>query len=206
MEYALGERLKESDERLVEIAREAPEGDTRAFERLVERHQRKVAANCRYLTRHADDAEDLAQEVFVKAFFNLRGFQGRSAFRTWLQRIKVNHCLNHLKKKQGKVFVDVEDPHTAHAEELRVEPAAERNLASEGAQRLIGRILDSMSDTLRIPLIMRDMDQLSYQEIADALGIGLSAVKMRIKRAREEFQARFREAGGEPSPGGTERK
>ena len=89
------------DEELVEQARRAPEGDLRAFEKLVLIHQRRVVANCRYITRDPNNAEDLAQEVLVKAFFGLGGFEGRSSFGGWLQRIKINHCLNHLKNRSG---------------------------------------------------------------------------------------------------------
>ncbi len=177
-----------SDEELVEQAREAPAGDLRAFESLVERHQHKVKANCRYLSGSQVDSEDLAQEVFIKAFFGLRKFEGRSKFSTWLQRIKVNHCINFLKKRKGKTFVDVEDPVVQSAEALAVAPRAERFVERQPDRQRIGEVLDLMSETLRIPLVMRDMDDLSYQEIAAELGIGLSAVKMRIKRGREEFR------------------
>jgi RNA polymerase sigma-70 factor (ECF subfamily) len=198
---ALGDSAeRSSDEALVEQARLAPEGDRRAFEVLVERHQRKILANCRYLSRSPDDAEDLAQEVFIKAFFNLRRYEGRSLFRTWLQRIKVNHCLNFLKKREGKTFVDVEDPARHHAEELRVEPDAERGADAQGERQRITQVLDSLSDTLRVALVMRDLDGMSYQEIAEALGIGLSAAKMRIKRAREEFRRLYEQMARSAAP------
>jgi DNA-directed RNA polymerase specialized sigma24 family protein len=100
-----GSSLADPDEKLLQQAREAPEGDLRAFEMLVLRHQRRVVANCRYITRDANNAEDLAQEVLVKAFFGLRGFEGRSSFGSWLQRIKINHCLNYLKKQAGLSLV-----------------------------------------------------------------------------------------------------
>ncbi|HHN75422.1 MAG TPA: hypothetical protein ENK10_09365 [Acidobacteria bacterium] len=74
---------------------------------------------------------------------------------------------------------------------------------SENQRRTIDLVLDSMTDTLRAPLLMRDLDGLSYQEIADLLGIGLSAVKMRIKRAREEFRARYETLTEAPETGGT---
>lgn len=185
------EERVDGDQDLIDRIRSAPDGDTRAFEVLVERYKERVVGNCRYLLRSANDAEDLAQEVFVKVFFALQKFEGRSAFKTWLQRIKVNHTLNHIKKQQGKTFVDVDDPAVATAEQLSVKPMAERKTASGEARELIGITLDSLSDSLRVPLILRDMDHLSYQEIADLLGIGLSAVKMRIKRAREEFRSSY---------------
>lgn len=186
------------DEDLVRQAQDAPPGDSLAFERLVEKHQEHVVTNCRYLSRSAADADDLAQEVFVKAYFAIERFEHRASFKSWLQRIKVNHCLNFLKKRQGKVFVDVDDPGVAAEPALAVRPRAER-LAQSGEHReRIAEILDAMSDTLTVPLIMRDMDGLSYQEISDALGIRLSATKMRIKRAREEFRRQF-ELGDDPA-------
>jgi RNA polymerase sigma-70 factor (ECF subfamily) len=186
-------RPTESDEDLLERARRAGEGDTRAFDELVRRYQEKILANCRYLTRSPHDSEDLAQEVFVKAFFGLRHFEGRASFRTWLQRIKVNHCLNHIKKRSGKVLVELDEIGGETAAPLQVGPTAERNVSARDDRRLIAQVLDAMSDTLRIPLVMRELDRMSYQEIAELLGVGLSAIKMRIKRAREEFQRRFRE-------------
>ncbi len=182
---------EDPDALLVELARQAPSGDTRHFEALVKKHQSKVVANCRYITRAPADAEDLAQEVFVKVFFALSRFEQRSKFSTWLQRIKINHCLNHLRKGEGKTFVDVEDPAVARDPSLHVEPTAERRISAADDRGRIDAALDALTDTLRIPLIMRDADELSYDEIAQTLGIGLSAVKMRIKRGREEFRRLF---------------
>lgn len=179
------------DEELLRKAREAPEGDLRPFEQIVLRYQRRVVANCRYITRDPNNAEDLAQEVMVKVFFGLHSFEGRSSFRHWLQRVKVNHCLNHLKKSEGRSYVGVEEPEAEGFEQLQVQATAERQAEAIGGRQLIGRVLDSMSKTLRIPLILCDMDELSYEEVAKVLGISLSAAKMRIKRAREEFKTRY---------------
>ena len=190
---------RESDDQLVELARAGGNGDTRPFETLVRRHQGFVVANCRVITRSAADAEDLAQEVFVKAFFGLRRFEGRAQFRTWLQRIKVNHCLNHLRKTRGAIMVDIDDVASEDHRAMRTPPTAHVELqALEDRERIVS-VLDAMSDTLRIPLMLRDGDGQSYEEIAAQLGIGLSAVKMRIKRAREEFKERFARAS--PRPG-----
>jgi len=178
----------QTDEQLVAAAQKAMSGDVRAFDQLIRRHQEKVFTNCRYLSGSADDAQDLAQEVFIKAYFSLARFESRSSFGTWIQRIKVNHCLNFLRRKKGKTLVDVQDTSIANEPELRVDPAAGERLISEQEQKSIKAALDQMPDTLRVALIMRDMDGFSYQEIADDLGIGLSAAKMRIKRSREAFR------------------
>ncbi len=180
-----------TDEELARRSRRGVAGDQRAFETLVARHSRRVLANCRYLTGSPNDAEDLAQEVFVKAYLGLARFEGRAQFGTWLQRIKINHCLSYLKARDGRQFVDIEDPELEHVPELHTAPSAERDVMSNVERERITRALDSLSNTLRIPLILRDADGLSYEEIAQALGIGLSAVKMRIKRGREQFRARY---------------
>lgn len=183
----------DADEVLVEQAQTATPGDTRAFETLVKRHKGHVAANCRSLSGSETDAEDLAQEVFVKAYFAMRTFERRSKFKTWIQRIKINHCLNYLRKRKGKSFLDIDDPAMQSEQELQVDVSAEGRNETMGNRERVQEILDTLPDTLRIPLTMCDMDGHSYQEIAESLGIGLSATKMRIKRGREEFRRRFQE-------------
>lgn len=178
------------DNELLTQAQEALEGDTRAFEELVRRHQAKVLTNCRYLSGSPSDAEDLAQEVFVKAYFGLARFERRSSFETWIRRIKSNHCINFVTKKRVQT-VDV-DPVVAE-NAARAEAKAERHLEQEDTREQVGAVLLEMTETLRIPLILRDMDGMAYEEIAEELGIGLSAVKMRIKRGREEFRRIFAE-------------
>ena len=180
------------DEQLVEHCVRAPGGDVSAFEYLVKRHQDRVLANCRYLTGSSVEAEDLAQEVFVKAFFGLRGFERRSKFSTWLQRIKINHCLNFNKKRRRVTFVSVDAPEMASQPDLQTAPQAERTVVSKDQRQRIEAILDEMSENLRVPLVLRDSDGLSYAEIAEQLELSLSAVKMRIKRGREEFGRRYR--------------
>jgi RNA polymerase sigma-70 factor (ECF subfamily) len=179
-----------SDQELVERVKRRPE-DWVPFETLVHRHQDKVLANCRYLTRSARHAEDLAQEVFIKAFFGLPRFEGRAAFRTWLQRLKVNHCLNFLSRRDRAIFVDAEDPGLETEKAMQAPPTAEAGLERLEQQRRIDKALDALSDALRVPLVMREVDGLAYREIADTLGLGISAVKMRIKRARQEFRERY---------------
>jgi RNA polymerase sigma-70 factor, ECF subfamily len=184
----------DTDEDLVSQAQGAAEGDLRAFEELVLRYQGQVVANCRYITRDPNNAEDLAQEVLVKAFFGLRSFEKRSTFGYWLKRIKAHHCVNHIKKEHARSYVSVEEPEADGLEELTVPATAEQFAEEISDRNFIGAVLDSMSNSLRIPLVLCDMDGLSYEEVAHSLGIGLSATKMRIKRAREEFRQRYQKA------------
>lgn len=185
---AAAERREESDEALVARLRDGGVGDLQAFEILVERYQERVVANCRYLSGSAADAADLSQEVFVKAYFGLGRFEARSTFSTWLQRIKINHCLNFLEQSKRQSHVALQDLPAATPQQMRVEPRGEQDLVAREERVQIRAVLDAIPETLRIPLILRDMDGLSYQEIATHLGIGLSAVKMRIKRGRAEFR------------------
>lgn len=188
------------DQALVTQAQAAPDGDTRAFEALVDRHQELVTTNCRFITRSADDAEDLAQEVFVKAYFAMGRFEGRSSFKSWIQRIKVNHCLNFLRARKDQTTVDATDEVYAGEPELQVAPRAERQLERDDERARIAAALDSLSENLRVALVLRDLDGLAYEEVAERLGIGLSATKMRIKRAREEFRARYQEIARAQEP------
>lgn len=175
------------DAALVARARSAPPGDTRAFDDLVARHRGRVVANCRYLTS-GDDAEDLAQEVLVKAYFALRKYEQRSKFSTWLYRIKVNHCLNHRRSERRRAGDMTLDDAPPSADALTV--AAEADLALDRAADAarVRAAVAGLSETLRVPLVMRELDEMSYEEIAAALGLSLPAVKMRILRARQALR------------------
>ncbi len=186
-----GRNMSDNDTNLVAEATAARPGDLRAFDQLVKRHQSRVQTNCRFLSGNEEDALDLAQEVLVKAYFNLARFESRSSFGTWLNRIKVNHCLNHLRRQRDRTFVDIQDPVLASDAALHSRHVADAAATGSDTRRQVSRVLDGMPETLRVPLILRDMDGLSYQEIAAELQLGLSAVKMRIKRAREEFRTAY---------------
>lgn len=179
------------DDELVDQARRALPGDHRAFEELVRRHQGRVLANCRYVSGSPDDAQDLAQEVFVKVYYALAKFEGRSQFKSWLHRVKTNHCLNFLRKNKGVHFL-AEDIHDLEPGlELQTPASAERRAIVRSEAEHIRAVLDEMPEKLRIALVLRDLDGFAYEEISEMLDIKLSATKMRIKRAREEFRRRF---------------
>lgn len=182
---------EQTDEQLVTEAKAAPAGDLRAFGELVRRHEVAVKTNCRYMSGSPTDAEDLAQDVFVKAYFGLKRFEGRSSFQTWIKRIKANHCINFVKKRAQRSFRDVQDPTVEGSDELRVEPVGMSGLEGASRRARIRAALDSVPASLRIPLILRDLDGLSYQDIAEEMDIGLSAAKMRVKRGREAFREQY---------------
>ncbi|MBP7779384.1 MAG: sigma-70 family RNA polymerase sigma factor [Acidobacteria bacterium] len=183
------------DAALVERAKGARGGDTRAFDELIVRHRSRVVANCRYLTS-ANEAEDLAQEVLVKAYFALRKYESRARFSTWLYRIKVNHCLNHRRaerRRDGEMALDDAAPDAAA---LRVSPDADQAIDRAADVSRVRAAVAGLPETLRQALVMRELDEMSYDEIALALGVSLSAVKMRILRARQELRTALGADGG----------
>ena len=186
-----------SDEDVLERHRAAPEGDLRAFELLVNRHEGHVRANCEFISGHREEARDLAQEVFVKAYFALQTFRGESAFRTWLRRIKVNHCLNHVAKRKTDDDVPLSDELESSNPGFRVE--AEDTLEEQQLEADVAAVLLTLPETLRIPLVLYDMDGFTHPEIASALGIGLSAVKMRVNRGRAQFREEWTKRSEERS-------
>ena len=182
-----------SDAELVAEAVSAAPGDTRAFDELVVRQQGHIRANCRFIVDDAEAALDLAQEAFVKAYFALSGFEGRSSFRTWLRRIKVNQCLSFRERHRRDPELVLFEARPEDSPGLRVPPVAQERVEALEVQERIARTLEQIPDTLRVPLVLRDMDGFSYREIQELLGIGLSAVKMRILRGRTAFREAWAE-------------
>ncbi len=151
-----------------------------AFERLVTRRQNQVYTLCYRLVGDAAAAEDLTQEVFTKVFLNLKSFEERSAFSSWLYRIAYNHCLNYLDKRKREAAGI-----SAYAEEQemrRQEPSPEK--FSESMQQ----VLNQLSEEQRSILILKYVLELELTEIAQVLELTVGAVKMRLLRAREEFR------------------
>ena len=185
-----------TDSSLVEWTRQALPGDHRAYRELILRHQSLVLTNCRCLTGLDHDSEDLAQEVFIKAYFGLGRFEERAQFKTWVQRIKVNHCLNHIRSQKGRSFSSIEaedeDQESLRSSIPREALTRDSHEAAIEAKSDVDRALRALPDDYRIPLILCDLDGYSYQEAADELGIGMSALKMRVKRGRNFFRVAYR--------------
>jgi len=165
------------------------EGDDSAFAGLVHLYQDRVYNLCRHLLGRPQDAEDAAQETFIKAYRNLGRFTPQASFYTWLYRIAVNTCLDHQKRP----FFESLFRRSAEGEEfLAVEPAdlltPERLYESKQMNQMVQRCLARLSPKLRAVLVLKEMEGLSYEEIASVLDISLGTVKSRISRAREEMR------------------
>jgi RNA polymerase sigma-70 factor (ECF subfamily) len=177
-----GEPL-DPDRALVEAA---AGGSREAFDELVRRHQGAMITLARVLTSGRGDAEDLAQDVFVRAWRNLGAFRGESTFRTWLHRVAIN-VIRTSRSRQGRLlrlFVarDTGDraPETASGEE-----AVDATLAR---RQIIDRALAALPDDLRVAVTLRDLQGLEYKEIAEALDMPIGTVESRIFRARQKLK------------------
>ena len=196
------------------IIRAVVDGNTNAFEDLVLEYQKQVYHITLKMTGNEEDAFDLSQETFLKAFRALSSFRGEAGFGSWLYRMAANLCIDFLRKKKrqggGQLISldeDEEDRRPRELPDLRYEPQGAlekkemRQKVQEGLQRL--------PHEQRLILVMRDVEGFSYQEISDALKIELGTVKSRIYRARAHLARLLTEDGNflkDPSSEGMERR
>lgn len=154
------------------------EGDETTFRILVQRHKDKVR-NITYLTLgNADAVDDIAQDVFLTVYKNLKKFRFESQFTTWLFRITVNKCKDHLRKKRIRnIFVSIKEDEQ--------EPAYSFSHENKDTAEIVRKAITELPDKLRIPLMLKDLEGLSYQEIAETVNCEIGTVKSRIFRARE---------------------
>lgn len=177
---------KTSDQLLVERAQA---GDRRAFDVLVLRYQQRIVKLVMRYVHDPSEAEDVAQEAFIKAYRALSGFRGDSAFYTWLYRIAINTAKNYLGTLQRKPLdFDLDPQHPLYAEvdeKLRDEETPEGLVLQEELRRTVERSMASLPEELRIAIMLREIDGLSYEEIASAMDCPIGTVRSRIFRARE---------------------
>ena len=172
------------------LVRRVLDGDTAAFTMLVDRH---AAACTRFATRmlgNREDAEDATQESFLRAYRSLGRYEERQAFRTWLFQILINRCRTAAVRRQRRqrMFL-VDDSAMASAS---VRPAADTSDLRGELQRAI----ESLEADQREAFLLKHVEQLSYDEMSATTGVGVSALKMRVKRACERLQRLLREVSG----------
>ena len=168
-------------------------GEIQAYAVLVRKYQGRVRGYCLGVLGNAADADDAAQEVFIKAYRGLAGFGGRSSFSTWLYRITVNHCRDLLRSpargRSESLEALREEEGEAFEARLAVRPEGQ---PSEQEQK-VREALAYLPEDYKAVLMLREAQGLSYQEVAESLGCSLDAVKARLRRARAALEERFRE-------------
>lgn len=185
---------READLLLVERAQA---GDRAAFGLLVAKYQRKLLRLVQRLVPDPAEAEDVVQESFVKAYRALPNFRGESAFYTWLYRIGINAAKNWLANNQRSLptVSDIGDEESEGLEDevlLRDEETPERVLLSKEIGETVSRAVEALPEELRTALLLREIDGLSYEEIAQVMDCPIGTVRSRIFRAREAVAARLK--------------
>src|ERR1700704_1033672 len=170
-----------------ELVRRAQGEDQEAFEELIRRHQQRVFAVASGILRRHEDVEDIAQQVFVKAYFSLKRFDGRAAFSTWLHRITLNECWDLLRKKKVRPLLYESDLSEEQAQ--RVASSESDGEGRDVRQRLenrqrVERLLEGLEERDKLMLILKEVEGFSIEEIADVLELNANTVKVRLFRAR----------------------
>jgi RNA polymerase sigma-70 factor (ECF subfamily) len=182
-----------------ELVRQAQAEDKEAFEELVRRHQHRVFAVAGGILRRREDVEDIAQQVFVKAYFSLKRFDQRAAFSTWLYKITVNECWDLLRKKKVRPLIYESDLSEEQARQFDGSEKHE-NLGPDTSERLemrqrVDRLLAGIDERDRMMLILKEVEGFAVEEIAQMLDLNANTVKVRLFRARRRIVSQARERG-----------
>jgi RNA polymerase sigma-70 factor (ECF subfamily) len=182
------------DQKLVE---KAQKGDKKAFGMLVEKYQRRLNRLLSRMVRDQSEIEDIVQDSFIKAYRAINNFRGDSAFYTWLYRIGINTAKNHLVKlgKRPKAMNDVEIEDIENfedAQDLRNLETPESSMMSSQIVTAVNQTIEALPDELKQAISLREMDGLSYEEIADLMNCPIGTVRSRIFRAREAIAEKLK--------------
>ena len=188
-----GRTRAEEDRNLV---RQAQNGNDSAFEELVRRHQQRVFALVGGILRRREDVEDVAQQVFLKAFVSLKRFDQRSAFSTWLYKISVNECWDYLRKKKVRPLVYESDLSEEQVSRLDGIVSQDRppQAPSERAEakELVEKMLERLPEQDRELLLLKEVEGFSVEELATILDLNVNTVKVRLFRARGRIMEHYR--------------
>ena len=185
----------ESDDVLV---RRFLDGDASAFSTLIERHQARVFNLCLRILGDREDALDAAQETFVTAMRKLGGFRGDAAFTTWLHRVTVNACYDELRRKRRRPMLHVVEPEDGPENREAAAPPVPDHAERVAAALDVAAALASVPEEFRIALVLADVEDLPYEEIARVLDVPIGTVKSRVHRGRLALAVAL-EATGEPA-------
>ncbi|PIR98171.1 MAG: hypothetical protein COT89_00450 [Candidatus Colwellbacteria bacterium CG10_big_fil_rev_8_21_14_0_10_42_22] len=164
-------------------------GDLEAFSILVERYRERIIRYAKKFLIGYDDAEDLVQEVFIKAYINIKGFDDSRKFSSWLYRIAHNEFINAIKKRKNEP-VPFFDPDSIFPHPIAKE-RADAEIVRKETKKIIEKTLDKLKPKYREPLILYYFEDMTYKQIADVMRIPISTVGIRIKRAKEKAKLEF---------------
>ena len=187
--------VEESD---LVLVKRVQRGDKTAFDLLVRKYQHKVVKLVLRYVRNPAEAEDIAQEAFIKAYRALPQFRGDSAFYTWMYRIAINTAKNSLASRDRSPIaydLDLTDPEESHSVQTKLQdPDTPEGMAlTEEIRQIVNSAIDALPEELKTAIVLRELDGLSYEEIAAAMECPVGTVRSRIFRAREAIDKRLRE-------------
>jgi RNA polymerase sigma-70 factor (ECF subfamily) len=187
-----------SDEQIVE---RALTGDADAFGEIVRRWERKIFALAFGMLGREEDARDATQETFLSAFRNLRGFRGEAKVSSWLHRIAVNQCITRQRRSKVRNEGALEDEEQRNAASFATPYELSPARVAEGREscEAVRKAVKSLPLELRQVVVMKEFEELTFQEISDALDLPLSTVKSRLYTAMRQLQMRLQKFGGKPA-------
>jgi RNA polymerase sigma-70 factor (ECF subfamily) len=179
-----------------QIVQRVQQGDQAAFNVLVRKYQHRIANLISRYVSCQGDVPDVMQDAFIKAYRALPGFRGDSAFYTWLYRIAVNSAKNYLTasgRKPPSADIDVDDADSYDGSDaLKVQESPEQLLLTEEIRLVVFNTIEQLPEDLRVAITLRELDGMSYEEIAEVMGCPIGTVRSRIFRAREAIDAKLK--------------
>ncbi|HVU26817.1 MAG TPA: sigma-70 family RNA polymerase sigma factor [Verrucomicrobiae bacterium] len=177
-----------------ELVRRSRRGDLSAYDELVKRYQERIYATIYHMTSNHEDANDLAQDSFIKAFQALKSFKGGSSFYTWLYRIAVNKTINFLKQRKNKLHLSLNDldfnaEHDPDLMALISDKTPQRDAGLSELQKKLNEALLKLSEPHRLVVVLHDVQGQSHEEIAKIMGCNIGTVRSRLFYARQQLQA-----------------
>ena len=182
-----------TDQNEARLVKRAKQGDMHAFEELIIQHEKIVYNVALRMMNHSEDAKDISQEVFLKAYRNIGNFDERSQFSTWIYRITANTCIDEMRKRKGRQSFSLEEELESEEGSMQRQVAdagesPEESMLREEQKSEILQALESLSPEHKVAVILRDIKGLSYEEIAEILELTLGTVKSRISRGRNQLK------------------
>ena len=176
------------------LVNSARRGDLKAYDELVKRYQERIYATIYHMTSNHEDANDLAQESFVKAYQALKSFKGGSSFYTWLYRIAVNKTINFLKQRKNRQHMSLNDldfnaEHDPDLVALVSDKTPRRDIGLAELQEKLNAALLKLSESHRMAVVLHDVQGLSHEEIAKIMHCNIGTVRSRLFYARQQLQA-----------------
>lgn len=176
-----------------DLVRRARRGELSAYDELVKRYQERIYATIYHMTGNHEDANDLAQESFIKAYSAFRWFKGGSSFYTWLYRIAVNKTINFLKQRRNKHHLSLNDldfnaEHDPDLVALISDKTPNRDISLSELQKKLNEALLKLSEPHRMVVVLHDVQGVSHEEIAEIVGCNIGTVRSRLFYARQQLQ------------------